>query len=68
MCLQVLEQYGLKTKEATVTSLDAHLVLKQKQEAAFQSFPHTYRWLIVIMYYKPILSLPYYYEVAILVK
>jgi hypothetical protein len=62
MCLQV-EQYGfnLKTKDAsTVTSLEASLVLKQQLEEAFQSVPHTYRWLFVTIYYKPILSLPYF--------
>jgi hypothetical protein len=32
----------LKTKEDTVTLLDAHLVLKQKQAAAFQSVHPTY--------------------------
>jgi hypothetical protein len=31
----------LKIKEATVTSLDASLVSKQQQAAAFQFVPHT---------------------------
>jgi hypothetical protein len=68
MHLQV-EQHGLnsETKEATVIWLDAHLVLKQKQAAGFQSAPYTYRWLIVTTYHKLVLSLPNY-EVAILVN
>jgi hypothetical protein len=31
---------SLKTKEATVTSLDTSLVLKQQQAEAFQYVPH----------------------------
>jgi hypothetical protein len=59
----------LKTKEADVTSLHASLVLKQQQAEAFQAVPHTYRWLIVTMYYKPLVHDPLlYYEVAILVN
>jgi hypothetical protein len=58
---------SLKTKEATVTSLDTSLVLKQQQAEAFHMSPIKYRWLILTMYYKPLLPLPYY-EVAILIN
>jgi hypothetical protein len=58
---------SLKTKEVTVTSLDAKLVSKQQQAEAFQSVPHTYSWLIVTMYYKHLLPPLPYYEVAMLV-